>query len=146
MKIEMVKMAGGSLAPVSDLESEKMQRFKNGEQYSVEIKLSRNPDFHRKVFAFFGFCFEHWSGGHEFHCEQRQFDVFRAHLTVLAGFYESYHGIDGRVRIEAKSISYSATSQEEFEQLYTALINAAIKHIFKGCDDAEIYEKLMRFF
>ena len=60
MKINMVKQAGGLLVPVDDMESERMKRFKAGEVYPVEIKQSRNPQFHRKVFAFFNFCFEHW--------------------------------------------------------------------------------------
>jgi len=71
--------------------------------------------------------------------------VFRSHLTVLAGYYDSFAGIDGRVRVEAKSISYSNMTQEEFEQLYSALINAAIKHIF-GDADENTRNQLYNFF
>ncbi len=145
MKVNFVKCAGGTLVPASDLEVEKLVRFKTGEMYEVEIKLTRNAAFHRKVFAFFNFCFEYWKGDNEFQCEQKQSEVFRDHLTVLAGFYDSYSGIDGRVRVEAKSISYGKMSQDEFEKLYSALINAAIKHVFKGADQTTI-DKLYNFF
>jgi len=145
MKIQMIKQPGGVFCPASDLEAEKLTKFRTGEQYEVEIKLTRNAAFHRKVFAFFNFCFAHWRGDNEFQCEQKQFDVFRDHLTVLAGFYDEFYGIKGDLRIEAKSISYGKMSQEEFELLYNALINAAIKHIFPNADQNTI-NQLYNFF
>lgn len=145
MKIEMIKEAGGVFRPVNDMEYEKTVKFKTGEQYEVDIKLSRSPSFHRKVFAFFGYCFQYWKGENEFQCESKQFDVFREHLTVLAGYYDTYHSINGSVRVEAKSLAYSSMTQEEFEKCYIALTNAAMKHIFKGCDES-VYNKLTSFF
>lgn len=131
--------------PASDIEADKMNRFKTGDLYPVEIKLSRNSKFHAKVFAFFNFCFEFWIGGNEHYNHDKQFDVFRNHLTVLAGYYDEYYGINGSVRIESKSLSYNNMTQEEFEGLYSALINAAMKHIFKSADDGT-YNKLIGFF
>ena len=145
MKIEMIKQAGGVLTPATDLEAEKLVKFKTGELYTVEIKNSRNIQFHRKAFAFFNYCFEHWACGDEHLTTQAQFNVFRANLAVLAGYYDTFHSISGSVRVEAKSISFSAMSQEEFEHFYIALTNAAMKHIFKGCDE-DTYKKLISFF
>jgi len=122
-----------------------MSRFKTGELYTVEIKLSRNPAFHRKVFQFFNFCFQYWSGPMAIVDESEQFDVFRKNLTVLAGYYMELVTIKGDVRIEAKSISYSGMDQEEFEKFYNSLITAALKHIF-GDADEDMYNKLMSFF
>lgn len=144
MKIEVIKAAGGILLPASDMEAEKLTKLKSGEQYQVEIKQVRNPQFHRKVFSFFNFCFQHWAGD-DFQSDQRQFDVFRNHLTCLAGFYVTYHNINAGVRVEAKSLAYANMTQEEFEQCYTALINAAIKHIFKDADEQTI-NQLQGFF
>jgi len=145
MKIEMIKEAGGVFRPVNDMEYEKTVKFKTGEQYSVEIKLARNPAFHRKVFAFFNFCFEYWKGDNEFQSESKQFDIFRQHLTCLAGFYDQYSNIHGEVRIEAKSLAFSSMNQEEFEECYNALIRAALKHVFPGAD-VGIENQLMNFF
>lgn len=141
----MQKQAGGLLLPAGDIEAEKLIKFKTGEVYEIEIKQSRNPSFHRKVFAFFNFCFEHWKGDNEFQSEIKQFDVFRSHLTVLAGFYETFYNINGEVRVEAKSLSYSSMRQNEFEECYSALINAAIKHVFVNADES-IKNKLISFF
>lgn len=141
----MIKQPGGLLVPASDMELEKLNKFKTNGQYSVEIKLSRNPDFHRKVFAFFNFCFEFWKGDNEFQSETKQFDIFRKHLTCLAGFYEQYSNIHGEIRVEAKSLSFSSMKQEEFEECYLALIRAALKHIFVGAN-VNIENQLMDFF
>lgn len=145
MKIEMHKLPGGILAPACDMELEKLSTFKNHVQYTVEIKKTRNPLFHKKVFSFLHYCFEHWSSEREFLSESKQFDVFRAHLTVLAGFYDEFVSIHGEVRIEAKSISYSSMSQNEFEELYNALIQAAMRNIFHTSDE-ETYNNLQSFF
>ena len=145
MKINTVKQPGGVLIPASDLEAEKMTKFKSGEMYEIDIKLTRNPAFHRKVFAFFNFCFEHWGSENENLCEQGQFDAFRKDMTILAGYHKSFYGIDGSVRIEAKSLSYGSMNEEEFEKCYNALIQVAMQKLFKG-DDEEIYDKLAGFF
>lgn len=144
MKIQILKQPGGTLIPASDLEAEKLAKFKTGEQYEIEIKLVRNPAFHRKVFAFFNFCFEHWAGD-DIQCEAKQFDVFRSQLTCLAGYYDKFHKIDGSLRIEARSLAFSSMSQEEFEKCYSGLINAAMKHIFMSSDQNTL-DRLYSFF
>ena len=141
----MIKRPGGLLVPASDMELEKLNKFKTDGQYSVEIKLARNPKFHRKVFSFFNFCFEYWKGDNEFQSESKQFDIFRQHLTCLAGFYDQFSNIHGEVRVEAKSLSFSSMKQEEFEECYLALIRAALKHVFQGAG-VNIENQLMEFF
>ncbi len=149
MKINMAKHPGGVLSPFDDRALEKLNRFKTGEVYEIEIKLSRNPAFHRKVFAFFNFCYEHWCGNGtnwELMSDQGQFDVFRKNLTVFAGYYEQYITLKGETRIEAKSLAFGNMEQEEFEQCYSALINAALKHVFAGTKDQNVINQLYSFF
>ncbi len=145
MKIQFIKIAGGMLAPASDIDADSMSKFKTGEQYEVEIKNYRNPDFHRKMFAFFNHCFAHWKSDREFMDERGQFDMFRKHMTVLAGYYDEYYKLDGAVRIEAKSIAYASMTPEDFEALYQALIQVAMQRIFTGSDE-EVYNQLVGFF
>jgi len=146
MKVSFKKQPGGILIPSSDIEADRMNRFKTGEDYEVEIKLTRNSAFHGKVFAFFNFCFAHWRGGNEFQDEAKQFELFRGDLTVLAGFYDVGTGIKGNTIITPKSISYGKMSQEEFEQLYSALINAAIENIDFGGANENTLNQLYSFF
>ena len=146
MKVNVEKLQGAKLVAFDDFAIEELNKFKTGGVYEVEIKRHRNPDFHRKVFQFFQFCFHYWKGDNEFQSESKQFDVFRKHLTVLAGFYETFSNIDRGVRVEAKSLSYGSMSQSEFEECYKALIGAAMKHIFNGSDDPNIYNQLLSYF
>ena len=149
LKIQVIKLQGGVLAPLDELESEELKSLKNGEQYEIEIIRTRNPAFHRKVFAFFKFCFNHWVADKtewRYFDERTQFDTFRKNLTVLAGYKVASYTIDGRMRVEAQSLSYGNMEQDEFERCYSALINAAMQNIFKGCNDERILDRLYAFF
>lgn len=149
MQIDLVKHPGGVFSPVNDSDLERLQRFRNGETYTADIKLTRNPKFHRKVMAFFGFCFSHWCAdraGLGSADETTQFNRFRKDLTILAGFYDTVTNIRGEVRAEAKSLSYAQMEQEEFERCYSALVNAAIKHVFAGTKDPQILNQLQSYF
>lgn len=146
MKLNFYKVHGGHLIPATDIDQERMTRFKTGEMYEVEIKQPRNPEFHRKVFAFFNHCYHYWKSDREFLDEAGQFDVFRKNLTVLAGFYNEFYNMKGEVRIEAKSLAYGSMDQEQYERVYNALIQAAMKHIFNDMSDDQVYNELAGFF
>lgn len=146
MKINFIKQPGGGLSPADDIEVEKMKKFKNFEMYEGNLKLTRNPAFLRKVMAFFGFCMQYWDGSKvlEHGSESAQFDRFRKDLTILAGYYEQTIRLNGEIRVEAKSLAFASMSEEEFQECYSALINAALKHINFNDDNA--YHQLLGFF
>lgn len=147
MKVLCIKNPGGVLTPASDEEAEKLIKFKTGEHYEVDIKLSRNPAFHRKVMAFFKFCFEHWDAEttHEHLSSKEQFERFRKDLTILAGFYTKTVRLNGEIRLEAESLAFASMKQERFEECYNALINASMRTIFKSSDQ-NTYNQLVSFF
>lgn len=149
MKLDFIKSFDGTLIPADEFVGEKMAKFKCG-MYEIEIKKTRNPHFHAKVFAFFKFCFDHWSANKthwENMSEPRQFKSFRKDLTKLAGFTEVTYSIDGLTfNVEAKSLSFGSMEQDEFEECYNALINAAIANVFQGTNDENILNRLQSFF
>ena len=107
MQLEMLKMAGGMLAPLDDMQAEALMKFKTGEQYQVEIKQVRNPAFHRKVFAFFKFCFDHWAADKtewRYFDERTQFEAFRKDLTILAGFKDVCWSINAKEGIHIRHL------------------------------------------
>lgn len=150
MKVNFIKMPGGILSPASDIESERLNRFKNGIVYEVELKGGerRNRGFHGKVFAFTNHCFRYWCANNteaEFQCEKAQFDYFRKSLLIKAGYYDYVVDVNGSTMVQARSMSYDSMEQEEFEQVYSAMINAAIALIFQGASDEEC-QRLYSFF
>lgn len=145
----MVKQPDGLWLPAFETEEERLQKFRAGFVYPVEIKQSRNPAFHSKVFKFLQFCFEHWCASRtdeQFKANGAQFDTFRKHLTVLAGYRDVTYTIDGRMRVEPKSLAFANMEQAEFEECYSALINAALAHVFNNTKDQRILNQLMSFF
>ena len=146
MKSTMIKTVGATFTAANNVEAERLTRFKNGEAYDVEVKSGgRNRQFHKKVFTFFNYCFNYWVSNKPDLDEPGQFDYFRKELTILAGFSNEFYAIDGSVRVEAQSLSYANMDQDEFEQFYSALINAAMRTLFFGCGP-EVEERLMGFF
>lgn len=148
LRLQMLKVSDGFQA-FDEMTAEALKSLKNGEQYEIEIIRTRNPAFHRKVFAFFKFCFDHWAADKtewRYFDERTQFDTFRKNLTVLAGYKVVSYTIDGRMRVEAQSLAYGNMSQDEFERCYSALINAAMQSIFKDCNDDQILDRLYAFF
>ena len=143
----MIKEPGGIFRAATDQDYELTTKFKTGENYYIDIPLSRNPAFLRKPMVFFRFCFAHWNcdNVHQFCSEIEQFERFRKDLTILAGFYNQSVRLDGTLRTEAKSLSFSNMSEEEFHECYNALINAALKHIFRTADENTI-NQLRSFF
>ena len=128
----MVKTMSGQLAPLNDAEAEELKKIKTGHVVEVKLTRKRNPDFHRKVMALFQTCFEAWEevAPHVEYLGQPvkpSFDRLRKDLTILAGYYESTFNLKGEVRLEAKSISFGSMDQDEFELLFSALIDTALR-------------------
>ena len=145
MKIDFMKLHGGVLTPFTDMDTDKMSRFKTNEVYSVEIKTCRNPPFHRKVMGFFRFCFKFWCNENNYLTAQADYDWFRNKLTIKAGYYHERFDLMGRLELVAQSLSYGNMEQDTFEQFYHAVVQASMDTIFKDCDESE-YNKLMSFF
>lgn len=146
MKINMEKLPGSRLVAFDDIAEDELNKFKTHEVYEVEIKRGRNPQFHRKVFAFLGFVYHHFNDPNEHLGKAKSFDLFRKNLTILAGYYDETYSYDGSVKLEAKSLSYASMSQSDFEELYSALISAAIKTVFNGSTDQNLYNQLLSYF
>jgi len=147
MKLNFRKLVGGVLSPADEMIQEKMQKFKNNELYEVEIKLVRNPKFLSKMFVFFHFAFDHWdaSNKHPYLDESAQFEMFRQELTAIAGYRDECYRIDGSVKVTAKSLSFGNMDEDEFGDCYHAIVNAAMRTIFKGCDKS-VENKIISFF
>lgn len=150
MKIPMIKNAGGVFCPADEMYLDKLKRFENGGLYEMEFKKTNNPKLHRKLFAFFKFCFEHYSSENsEVECadEAKQFNHFRKRLTILAGFFDEFINFDtGEIHREAQSLKWDEMDDIERGECLSAVINAAIKYVFNDTKDENILNQLYAFF
>ena len=160
-EINLVKLPDGGLRGMSDRDQAAYNRFRSrlkkaepGEVIEIDAKLPRNSRFHRKFFALLNLGFDHWEPGRK-HKQYKgmpvakNFDHFRKEVTILAGFYEQTFDLEGNMKLEAKSISFASMEDDEFEAVYSAVLNVLLEKVFiRYAGRAEVdhvIEQIMRF-
>jgi hypothetical protein len=123
------------LLPADSATREWFSKLKVGKTVVANVSAPRNPLFHRKFFALLQYAFEHWSEtnqGIEYKGQmvQPDFERFRKDITILAGRYRPVVNIKGEVRVEADSISFARMNAEDFEKLYSQVIQVLLTRVF----------------
>lgn len=132
MEIVLAKAANGALMPVDQQSVDAVAKLKLGQGVKVSIKRVRNLGHHRKMFALLNIAYEAWeppAQQYKGETVQKNFDAFRNDVVVLAGYGEASYNFRGEVRFRAKSMSFGSMPQEEFEALYSAVINVVLSRI-----------------
>ena len=138
----MTKTPSGALIPASDDDSDKLRKIKAGATVRCTITQPRNIGFHRKFFSLVTFLFGIWEEtmprqqyrGQEV---RPNIDRFRHDLVVLSGRFRATYNVRGEVRLEAESISFASMSQEDFEDLFSEIINVALAKVLNRPDLTE---------
>lgn len=140
------------LVPADPATEDWFRRIKPGEVVKAEFKKVRNYRFLRKWFALLNVGFENWTPGEidsKYGVPEKNFERFRADVTILAGYYDVTIRLDGSTRIEPKSVSFAKMIEEDFEQLYNRTIDVLIKHVYgqgmKPEDLNRIVEQYLQF-
>lgn len=142
MDIFMTRIPQG-LMPAQDSDRVLLKAIALGKPVKVKVTQVRNYEFHKKYFALLNLAFDYWEppeGKADKLMKvikilpEKNFDRFRADVTILAGYYTATYRLNGDVRLEPKSIAFSAMSEDEFEELYTKTIDVIVKHVLKNYD------------
>lgn len=116
MKFLVINTPRG-LVPLGDDDYEEKKKLKLGQTYSVEVKIARNVDFHRKYFALISYAWEFLNER-----ETAAFvtkEGFRKSIEVAAGHYEpQYNLVTQSYDHVPKSISFGKMDNAEFSDLY----------------------------
>lgn len=154
-EVTLIKSPAGSLVPFSEEDVDKLRKIKTGAPVRCDIAQMRNPLFHRKFFSLIKFLFDIWSEtiprqAYKGVDVMPSMERFRKDLIILTGRYEASYNIRGEVRLEAASIAFSKMSQEEFEKLFSDVINVALKKVIDAPDLDEhrvrhLVEQLMAY-
>lgn len=153
MELTLVKTPGGMLAPYSDEDVAILAKIKVGSILTSLWRKKRNPLFHRKFFALLKVGFDHWEpfydhlprGVHEI---RKNFEQFRYSVTIQAGYYDAYYQVDGSVRLEPRSIRFDRMGQDEFEKLYSDVVDVILHRVLSNYtreDLDKVVETVMRF-
>lgn len=127
----MVRYHGGVLAPANSLEAQTLEEAlaNNPHVFKARLSQSRMHKFHNKVLVLFRYLFNLWEPGADMVDGvpvRKDFDSFREHLTIRAGYFEQVFKPEGGFEIKAKSISWGAMENLEFEQLYSRIIDIGL--------------------
>jgi len=133
MDVELKLIKPGELITISDDGDGFFRESKVGKVFNAEIKEIRNYAFHKKIISLFRMMHDilpppapvEFMG--RMVTPEHTFDNTRKFLTVKAGHYNVNGFPDGSVRVEAKSISFAKMKQDEFDKLFSSVINACLK-------------------
>ena len=121
MKIALIRQMNNSFIAAYDSDYDVVKKLKQGEVYFFEVKQERNIGFHRKFFALIKMIYENQD-------HYNNFDKLRKDLIISAGYYDEHTTIWGEVVQEAKSISFAKMSEDDFQKLYSDVLDEIVKH------------------
>ena len=123
------------LVPLYPSDFDSKRKLKLGSDYEAEIKNPRNVGFHRKFFALINL-------GHENTSLDMPFETYRKYLIMKAGYFKTYQTPKGNY-YEPDSISFGSMSQDQFEEVYSRVLDKVIEDI--GTTKDEIEKQLINF-
>lgn len=133
MEVTLIKTLTGYV-PADEPSRQWDAKNKTGQVVHADFKKIRNYEFHKKWFALLQIGFENWEPpptDTKWGTPEKNFDRFRKDVTILAGFYDLVHRLDGSFRIQAKSVSFAKMTAKEFQELYSKTIDVLIKHVYQ---------------
>ena len=116
MKLLIINTPRG-LVPLGDDDYEEKKKLKLGQTYSVEVKVARNVDFHRKYFALIAYAWEFLNEQETATFKSK--DNFRKYLEISAGHCDVIFHPRLQEFVEIpKSISFGSMDNTAFSELY----------------------------
>lgn len=126
-------------------------QMKNGSVIAADVKKPRNYKFHKKYFSLLDYAFDCWEPEpieYKGVVIEKNSKKFRKDIQIMAGYFDVVVGLRGEVQYVSKSISFGSMEPEDFEKLYSSVINVILKHILKNYsrDDLErVVEDVLRY-
>ena len=119
-----------------------------GELAVIEFVIPRNSKFHRKFFAMLNFAFDAWEPERKRKTYKgrpvaKNFERFRKDVLIMAGFYDQTFDLQGRMTLEAHSISFSNMDDMEFERVYSAVADVILDHVLTGYSGREELDRVV---
>lgn len=129
-------------------------RAEPGELFTLDAKFPRNYQFHKKLFALLTVGFDAWEPDRKRYAYkgkpiEKNFERFREQVLILAGYYDQVFSLKGRMEMVAKSISYAAMDDAEFEELYQAVVTVILREVctrYAGREELDaVVDRVMGF-
>ena len=142
MKFRLAKK-GNVFIPADQEDQVKAHKVSQGEIVEARSVDQRNVQHHRKFFALINIAWDNLPESMDKHFPTPEH--LRKELIKRAGFYEEYTDLKGNKQYLPQSIAFNKMSQEEFEELYSRVLDVIIKYIIPG-SDRELIENMIANF
>ena len=119
MELTLIKQFDNSFKLAYDSDLEKAKKLKPNSILKCKITRPRNVGFHRKYFALIEMIYQNQS-----HYKNR--GHLRIDLQKSAGFYTERVTVYGEVIQEPTSISFSSMDEDEFQNLYSRVLDEIV--------------------
>lgn len=123
------------LVPLYPSDFDDKRKLRLGETYQVEVTNPRNVGFHKKFFAMLNV-------GHENTSLDMPFETYRKYMIVKAGFFTAYQTPKG-IYYDPNSISFASMSQDEFQEVYSRVLDKVIEDV--GLEREDLEKQLINF-
>jgi len=123
------------LIPLYPFDQDEKKKLKIGQNYECDIKNPRNYEFHKKFFALIRLGYSNTQ-------MELPENVYRKIITMRAGYFDAYN-TDKGIHYEAQSISFGNKTEDEFQEIYSRVLDEIIKDI--GTTSEEIERELINF-
>lgn len=134
LKIACIKKEN-TLVPTEVNDPQGWEKLKQGQEYLIEVKQSRNVGLHRKFFALLKLVFNNQE-------QHTDFDDFRAIFTMKLGYFKRITTEKGEVYIP-KSISFGSMDNITFSELFEKALVLAYEII--GVDPETLRSEVDQF-
>jgi hypothetical protein len=129
--VNLICIGGGVFKAATHQDTELLARFKIGDLMQSPVSKPRNGKFMSKFFAMLNVGYDAFQPVLEYKGAkvQKNFDKFRADVTILAGYYTITVGLKGEAIAKPKSIAFASMDEEEFEKLYSEVANVILERV-----------------
>lgn len=140
-KLDFIRTPYG-LGPGNQTAAEWLEKVTLGKPVGAEVKLRRNPKFHRKFWSMLDVAYSNheWPTIHDerFGDVKTSYDMFRKYVICKAGYYVADLKPDGKIRIEPKSISFAKMDEDEFQRLYSAVLDVILQEFLTNWTEGDM--------
>ena len=143
MKLNVYNTPHG-LIPCYDEDFDEKKKLKIGAYYSVEVKLLRNYEFHKKYFALINLAWEYLTEKQQDFFKTKE--KFRKTIEMAAGFSEIIYSIARKEWIEMPlSIAFDKLDEAGFTDLYEKVKDVLFLTALKNISIEEFQKNLSSF-
>ncbi|WP_186083598.1 DUF1367 family protein [Burkholderia gladioli] len=151
MDILLKKVGKGVFHAVDETQAELTDQLKTGDVLRCKVTRLRNPRFLRKFMALVTVGFEAFEPPvREVRglVAGKSFERFRKDVVIAAGYYDAVTDLQGRIRLEPKSLSFARMSEAEFTEVFNAVANVLLQSVlarYTRADLDSVIDRIVRF-